>query len=81
MSSLQRILHDGVPVWKDAAGVIYYYESSTQPAEGHRIRLGTISGGLDADWETRLVPVVSAYREEIKAGPRATPAAAAGAKK
>jgi hypothetical protein len=75
MSSLQRILHDGVPVWKDAAGVIYYYESSTQPAEGHRIRLGTISEGLDADWETRLVPVLVAYREEIKAGPRATAAA------
>jgi hypothetical protein len=75
MSSLQRILHDGVPVWKDAAGVIYYYESSAQPAEGHRIRLGTISGGLDADWETRLVPVLAAYREEIKAGPRATAAA------
>lgn len=75
MSSLQRILHDGVPVWKDTAGVIYYYESSTQPAEGHRIRLGTISGGLDSDWETRLVPVVAAYREAIKAVPRATPAA------
>jgi hypothetical protein len=75
MSSLQRILHDGVPVWKDAAGVIYYYESSTQPAEGHRIRLGTISEGLDQEWETRLIPLVAAYRGEIKAVPRATPAA------
>jgi hypothetical protein len=75
MSSLQRILHDGVPVWKDATGVIYYYESSTQPAEGHRIRLGTITGGLDADLEARFVPIVAAYRGEIKAEPRATPAA------
>jgi hypothetical protein len=71
MSSLQRILHDGVPVWKDANDVIYYYESSTQPAEAHRIRLGTISGGLDETWETRLVPVVAAYRGAIKSEPRA----------
>ena len=75
MSSLQRILHDGVPVWKDATGAIYYYESSTQPAEGQRIRLGTIAGGLEPEWEARLAPVVAAYREGIKAEPRATPAA------
>jgi hypothetical protein len=71
-----RILLEGIPYWKDAQGAIYYYESSTQPTEADRICLGTEGTGLVADWEARLAPTLSSYREGQQPRGRA-PAAAA----
>jgi hypothetical protein len=58
----QRVLYNGVPYWKDAAGTLYYYESSTPPTEASKIRLGTESAGLDTDWFENLAETLEAYR-------------------
>jgi len=62
MSSLQRILYNGVPAWKSGDGNLYYYESSVQPPLEQRILLGTEAAGLRPDWKDILEPQLKAYR-------------------
>jgi hypothetical protein len=70
--SLQRILFNGVPVWKSPEGNLYYYESSTQPPMNQRILLGTEATGIGPDWKELLEPKVKAYRETQEVRLRAT---------
>jgi len=72
MSTLQRILYNGVPVWKNSEGSLYYYETSVQPAVDQRILLGTEAAGLRPDWKEVLEPRVKAYREGQEVRMRAT---------
>ena len=58
----QRILLSGVPVWKDAEGRLFYYESSTQPTSDTRIQIGTEANGLHADWKSLLESRLTTYR-------------------
>ena len=59
----QRILLNGIPVWKDAEGRLFYYESSAQPTSDSRIQIGTEATGLSNDWKSLLEPRLTAYRE------------------
>ena len=61
--SLQRILFNGVPVWKSPEGNLYYYESSTQPPMNQRILIGTEAAGIHPNVKEALEPMVQAYRE------------------
>jgi hypothetical protein len=63
MSALQRILYNGVPVWKSPEGNLYYYESAVQPPTAQRILLGTEATGLRSEWRELLEPILKAYRE------------------
>jgi hypothetical protein len=76
----QRTLYNGVPYWKDAAGTLYYYESSTPPTEASKIRLGTESAGLDTDWFERLAETLEAYRTAATSRSRLPAATATAAK-
>lgn len=73
----QRILVDGVPYWKDTAGILYYYESSTLPTQESKIRLGTLTEGLDAGWEERLAGPLATYRASCTSRNRLPPKAKA----
>ena len=70
--SLQRILFNGVPVWKSPEGNLYYYESSTQPPMNQRILLGTEADGLRPEWKELLEPHVKAYQQTQEVRQRAT---------
>lgn len=70
--SLQRIMFNGVPVWKSPEGNLYYYESSTQPPMNQRILLGTEAAGVRPDWKELLEPQVKSYREGQEVRLRAT---------
>jgi hypothetical protein len=61
--SLQRVLYNGVPVWKSPEGNLYYYESSTQPPMNQRILIGTEATGIHPNVKETLEPIVKAYRE------------------
>lgn len=70
--SLQRILFNGVPVWKSPEGNLYYYESSTQPPMNQRILIGTEATGVCADLKDLMEPHVKTYREGQEVRLRAT---------
>jgi hypothetical protein len=70
--SLQRILFNGVPVWKSPEGNLYYYESSTQPPMNQRILIGTEADGVLPNVKETLEPQVKAYREAQEVRTRAT---------
>jgi hypothetical protein len=72
MSTLQRILFNGVPAWKSADGNLYYYENSTQPQGDQRILLGTEAGGLRPEWKELLDSRLKTYRETQEIRARAT---------
>jgi hypothetical protein len=61
--SLQRVLFNGVPVWKSPEGNLYYYESSTQPPMNQRILIGTEADGIYPNLKDTLEPYLRAYRE------------------
>lgn len=67
----QRIMVQGIPVWKDAAGRLYYYETSTPPTETTKILIGTEASGFNPDWKHLLDPSLRAYREASKTRSRA----------
>jgi hypothetical protein len=67
----QRILMNGVPVWKDAAGSLFYYETSAQPTADTRIQIGTEANGLSPDWKARLEQKLQVYRETSQTRARA----------
>jgi len=71
----QRVIHTGIPYWRDITGNLYYYQGATLPTEDTRIPLGTEAGGLFADWQARLEAVKAAYRAASKPRVRATAAA------
>jgi len=62
-SQYQRILLTGVPVWKDAEGKVYYYESQTPPTAETRICIGSEATGFSSDWQSKLEQHLRAYRE------------------
>lgn len=76
MPAFQRILVNGVPYWRDAAGILYYYESSTPPTQESKIRLGADTE-LDAEWDAILEPILTAYRLSITSRSRLPPKAPA----
>lgn len=70
--SLQRVIFNGVPVWKCPEGKLYYYESSTQPPMNQRILIGTEADGIHAALKDLMEPHVKAYREAQEVRLRAT---------
>ncbi len=68
----QRIIVTGIPMWKDADGRYYYYESSTPPTAENRILIGTETTGLSADWKESLEAKLEAYRTTTQSRARAT---------
>jgi len=70
--SLQRVIFNGVPVWKSPEGNLYYYESSTQPPMNQRILIGTEAGGISPNVKDTLEPHVKTYREGQEVRLRAT---------
>ena len=72
-SIYQRILIKNIPCWKDAAGNLYYYETSTPPTEESRIRIGSEATGINPDWSQHLEPMLQAYRASQKSRARAPP--------
>ena len=67
----QRIIFQGIPYWKDAAGNLFYYESSLQPTQENAIKIGTETEGIYPDWTNRLEPLLVSYRASQKARARA----------
>lgn len=67
----QRVIVRGIPVWKDAEGRLYYYETATPPTEATRIQIGTEAGGFNPDWKNLLGPLVQAYQEKAQSRSRA----------
>ncbi len=65
-SGYQRILFCGIPVWKNAAGGLFAYE--TNGAVG--VQIGTLADGFAEDWAARLQPGLDAYRAGLKARAR-----------
>ena len=59
----QRIIMNGVPMWKDTEGRLFYYESSTHPTLESRIQIGTEATGIAENWQTLLDPRLITYRE------------------
>ncbi len=72
-----RIILDGIPYWKDAAGDIYYYEGSAFPTPEGRICLGSQTHGLRSDWQELLSSKLDSYRATAASRPRASGATAA----
>jgi hypothetical protein len=59
----QRIIVSGIPVWKDAEGRLYYYQTATPPTPDTRIQIGTEATGLNPDLKSLLEPHLRSYRE------------------
>ena len=72
-----RIILNGIPYWKDAAGDLYYYEGSAFPTPEGRICLGSETNGLRPDWQDLLSSKLDSYRAAAASRPRATAATAA----
>lgn len=71
---MTRLLVDGVPVWKNGEGDLFFYDQDlSQPP----LKIGTVAGGFSAGWADTLAERLSAYR--VAAAPRAR--ATAGARK
>lgn len=69
---MTRLLVDGVPVWKNGDGDLFFYDQDlTQPP----LKVGTVAGGFAAGWADALAERLAAYR--VAAAPRARAAAAA----
>jgi hypothetical protein len=64
-AAYQRILVKGIPVWKDKEGSLYYYESSVQPTEQTRIKIGSESTGLSSDCMELLQSKLESYRQTM----------------
>jgi len=67
----QRIIMRGIPVWKDAEGRVYYYESAVPPTEANRIQIGTEAGGFNTDWKDILESRVQSYQQKAQSRSRA----------
>lgn len=63
IAAYQRTLVRGIPVWKDKEGSLYYYESSAQPTEETRIKIGSESTGLSSDCMELLQSKLESYRQ------------------
>ena len=70
-SPYQRILLNGVPVWKDSEGKLYYYDTQTPPTTDTRICIGTETTGLSSDWQTTLQDRLTSYRTTLTSRSRA----------
>ena len=64
----QRTFINGVPVWKDTEGKIYYYESQILPE--NRICIGTDTG-VSSNVKELLNESLQTYRQSIKPRTRA----------
>jgi len=65
----QRVIMHGIPVWKDAEGRLFYYESITPPTPETRIQIGTEASGFNPDWKDLLTHTLSSYRASSKSRP------------
>lgn len=78
-SAYTRVIKFGVPFWRDTAGTLHYYETSSPPTAATQIPLGTEADGLYSDWKERLASALTAYRHSQAARPRLVGKAAAAA--
>lgn len=70
-SGVQRVLVKGVPVWRDAARNLYYYDGSGEVGAATRIQIGTEASGFFEDWATRLETELADFRARQTARTRA----------
>jgi len=70
-SPYQRLIVNGIPVWKDSEGRLYYYQTSTPPTPENRIQIGTETSGLNPDLKSLLDPYLHSYREHSVSRARA----------
>ena len=67
---MTRLLVDGVPVWKNGEGDLFFYDQDrSQPP----LKIGTLAAGFVAGWADTLAERLAAYR--MAAMPRARAAA------
>lgn len=64
---MTRVLVEGVPVWKNAADELFYYDTQAP------IKIGTLSGGFEEGWQTVLQGSLESYRAAAAPRARAAP--------
>lgn len=67
----QRVILNGIPMWKDTEGRLFYYETATHPTPETRIQIGTEATGLSPDWNVSLEQKLQTYRQGSQSRPRA----------
>lgn len=67
-NGMTRVLVEGIPIWKNGTGEIFYYEH--EPA-GQPIKIGTLAGGFSGDWIEACAEGLAAYRQNLKVRARA----------
>lgn len=71
-NGMTRLLVDGVPVWKNGEGDLFFYD---QDLARPPLKVGTVAGGFSEGWADALAERLAAYR--VAAAPRARATAAA----
>ena len=71
---LQRVLIQGVPVWKNAAGELFAWEPVAAASSAAPLKLGTEAEGFVEGWKDLYQPRLQAYRASLVARPRSTAA-------
>ena len=64
MNGLQRVLYQGIPVWKNAENELFAYDTESPP-----LKLGT-SGLILTDWKCLYQARLDAYRQSLVPRPR-----------
>ena len=62
LGAYQRVIVDGVPVWKNAANEYYAYEHDV---ETNPICVGSESMGFTVDWKKYYQVRLAEYREKL----------------
>ena len=70
---LQRVLVQGVPVWKNSTGELFAWEPAAATAS--LLKLGTEAEGFIDGWKDLYEPRLQEYRASLAARPRSTTAA------
>jgi hypothetical protein len=64
---MTRVIVEGIPVWKNGGGELFYYE----PELTEQIRkIGTMESGFLANWKEVCADSLAAYRNGQKVRPR-----------
>ncbi len=65
---MTRVLVEGIPVWKNAGGQLFYYDPDVT---GELLQVGTLEGGFASNWKEVCAGALASYREGLKIRPRA----------
>lgn len=67
-NGMTRVMVEGIPVWKNAGGDLFYYDPDLKE---QTLKVGTLEGGFAANWKEVCAGALEAYREGLKIRPRA----------